>query len=126
MDGIQTYHAPASPLTYGPPQSAGPAPYPVVPLDPASVKTPGDYLRALRRRFWLVLTVGLPLGVAVTVWVLKQPPQYLVEAVISITPPQSDPEFSSLVSHNPTRRDTPANERYAVDRMNRIKSRRLA
>ena len=118
MDGLQHYHAPHL--------SAQPQAILQPPPDPASVKTPADYLKALRRRFWVVLMVGVPLGVAVTVWVIKQPATYTAEATISIVAPQSDPEFSTLVSKNGVRRDSPAMDRYFMDRVNRLKSRGLA
>ena len=59
MDGIQPLHGAT-------PRPAGLRPArPFTPThDPTPVKTPSDYLRALRRRVWLVLAIGVPLSVA--------------------------------------------------------------
>ena len=59
-------------------------------------------------------------------YVIRLPAVYTVEAMISIVPPQSDPEFTTLVSKNGPRRDSIAQERYFQDRVNRIKSKDMA
>ena len=33
------------------------------PINLAAVKTPSDYLRAMRRRIWLILAVAVPLAI---------------------------------------------------------------
>jgi capsular exopolysaccharide synthesis family protein len=119
MDG--THHDTAPTLAHVHPHAL-----PSLPPNPASVKAPSDYARALRRRFWLVLMVGVPMAVAATVYVLRQPAVYQAEALISIVPPQSDPEFQTLVARNGVRRDSPAQERYLADKVAAIRGKRLA
>src|SRR5437879_2568172 len=101
MDGIQPYTAPGRP-----PAVAS------VPGNPALVKTPSDYFRALRRRIGLVLMVGVPLSVAAAVWTVRQPYVYRASAQIFIEPPQYDPVLSTLVTREVGRSDPAANEHY--------------
>ena len=66
MDGIQPYAGgPRPPRRHRPRRPAA--------VRPAAVKTPSDYLRALRRRIWLVLAVGVPLARAGALYVLRLP-----------------------------------------------------
>ena len=68
MDGIQTYRgyaAPPSPLR-GAPAS--------LTINPAAIKTVSNYLRALRRRAWVVLAVAVPLAIVGAIYVLRLPP----------------------------------------------------
>lgn len=61
-------------------------------------KGAGDYLRALRRRFWLLtLVTGLMMTVG-TVVVLKQKPVYRASAQIEVMPPQFDSILASLLA----------------------------
>ena len=115
MDGIQRYAAHPFPAHTQP-----------APPDPASVKAPSDYLRALRRRFWVVFTIGVPLGVAATVWVLRQPAVYEAEAMVFIEPPQHDPVLAALLSKDVGRRDPEATEKYLPNRVAHLKSKMLA
>ena len=65
MDGIQPYVAPT--------RAAVPAMSMAMPaVDPTQVKAPSDYLRAVRRRIWLVLAIGVPLSVLAAVVAMKQ------------------------------------------------------
>ena len=58
MDGIQTYRGSAAPPN---PIRPGPA---ALTVNPAAVKTTSNYFKALRRRFWMVLAVAVPLAIA--------------------------------------------------------------
>src|SRR3979409_1217104 len=107
MDGIQRYAAPSVPAHA---QHAAHVQPP--PANPASVKAPSDYVRALRRRFWVVFMIGVPLSVAATVWVLRQPSVYQAEAMIFIEPPRYDPLLSALLSKDISRREPEAAEKY--------------
>jgi capsular exopolysaccharide synthesis family protein len=74
-------------------------------LNPAAIKTGSSYFRAVRRRFWIVVAVGVPLAIASSIVVLKLPPVYVAKAEIEINPPEIDPALSTLVSHDPAHRD---------------------
>jgi succinoglycan biosynthesis transport protein ExoP len=88
MDGIQPYAGGPRPLVHVHP--AGPS--------PASVKTPSDYLRAIRRRIALVLAVAIPLATAGTLYVLRMPATYLVTARIEVKAPKVDINIARIVS----------------------------
>ncbi len=98
MDGIQTYS----------PTSHPPGPRPIVATVHGShanhpgggtsgVKQPSDYLRAVRRRIWLVLLIAIPIASAGTLLVLRLPAIYSVAAQITIEAPKTDPAIRSLV-----------------------------
>src|SRR6476469_8790682 len=98
MDGIQPYAgAPRPPAT--PPQAA------TLSLTPRLAKAPSAYLRALRRRAWLVLAIGVALSVAGALWAVRQPAIYRATAELVIEPPQYDDLLSSLVSRDVGHRD---------------------
>ena len=119
MDGIQSY--PANPTTPSPLRTtSGP-----LTINPAAVKSPSNYLRALRRRVWLVLAMTVPIASVACIFILRLPPVYLVKAEIEIDPPDYDPMLSTLVSHDIARRDSGSQERYIPNRAARLKSRRL-
>jgi succinoglycan biosynthesis transport protein ExoP len=110
-----------------------PAPSPIRPahaptalaVNPASVKTTSDYLRALRRRIWMVLAVAVPLAVLGCVYALRLPSIYLVKAEIEINAPEYDSALSTLVSHDPGRRDPGSQAQYIPNRASQLKSMRL-
>ena len=80
--------------------------------NPAAVKGPADYLRAMRRRVWLILAVALPMAIATSIWALRQPRVYQAVAEVTIDPPQYDPVLSTLVSHDIGRHDPHSQESY--------------
>ena len=120
MDEIQTYREPAAP-----PNPTRPGPTAVI-VNPATVKNTSNYLRALRRRFWMVLAVALPLAIGSSIVVLRMPLVYLVKAEIEINPPEVDPVFSTLVSHELGRRDPSSLANYIPNQEARLRSRWLA
>jgi capsular exopolysaccharide synthesis family protein len=121
MDAIQTYRGYPAPAAPGPLRAA---PVPLA-ANPAAVKTPSDYLRALRRRIWMVLAVGVPLAVLSCIFVLRLKPVYLVKAEIEINAPDYDPALSTLVSHEIGRRDPGSQAQYIPNRAAQLKSARL-
>ncbi|GAC1468238.1 MAG: hypothetical protein NVSMB9_10710 [Isosphaeraceae bacterium] len=115
MEGIQSHTTPTrSQLTsaFAPPL--------------ISAKTPSDYFRAVCRRIWLVLLVGVPMSVAASVWAVRQPSVYRASAQIQIEPPQFDPVLSTLVSHEVGRHDPEAMDKYLPNRVAYLKSKSLA
>src|SRR5262245_3204410 len=102
MDGIQPYAAagaprPAPAPAHGLTAHVQTAAHPHHPGG-ASAKSPSDYIRALKRRIWLVMAVGVPLAVAGAAWVVRMPNVYRASAQILIEPPQFDPVLSTLLS----------------------------
>src|SRR5579862_9442209 len=89
MDGIQPYAGGNRPLVA--------TVHPSAP-SPSSVKTASDYLRAIRRRIWLVLAIAIPIATGGTLMVLRLQPVYQVSATIEIKAPQVDPAVEHLVT----------------------------
>jgi len=92
----------------------------------AEVKTISNYLSALRRRFWMVLAIAVPLAIASSIVVLKLPPVYLAKAEIEINAPEIDQVLSTLVSHDPGRRDPSSAANYVTNREAWLRSKWLA
>lgn len=61
-------------------------------------KGPSDYIRSLRRRFWLAVLVTSSLLIVGSVAVLRQKPVFRTEAVVRIEPPQTDTILGSIIS----------------------------
>jgi capsular exopolysaccharide synthesis family protein len=123
MDAIQTYRGyPTAPS----PMRGASAPSPAHgAVNPAAVKSTADYLRALRRRFWVVLAVAVPMAVLGCIYALRMPPVYLVKGEIEIDVPDYDPTLSTLVSHDLSRRDAATQSQYIPNRAAQLKSVRL-
>ena len=119
MDEIQSY--PAYPATPSP-QRATTGP---LSINPAAIKRPSNYFRAIRRRIWMILAIAVPMAIVTCIYILRLPPVYLVKAEIEINAPDYDPMLSTLVSHDIGRRDSGSQERYIPNRAARLKSRRL-
>ncbi len=126
MDGLQTYSPPSSPAISSVP--GRPAAFATVSAaNPAAVKTPSDYVLALKRRFWLILMVGVPLSTLVALYVVRQPAYYQATAMIQIQPPQYDQVLSTIVSHDVGRvSDRESNDKYLPNRVAYLKSKALA
>ena len=60
---------------------------PSMPHNLAAVKSVADYVRAVRRRIWLVLVVAVPLAIGTSAWALRLPRIYQAKAEITIEPP---------------------------------------
>jgi capsular exopolysaccharide synthesis family protein len=119
MDAILTHRG--YPAVPGPMRGAPDHPA----VSTAAVKSAADYLRALRRRFWMVLAVAVPLGVLGCIYALRVPPVYLVKAEIEINVPDYDPILSTLVSHDLSRRDAASHAQYIPNRAAQLRSARL-
>src|SRR4051794_25157266 len=117
---IQPYAGPPA----GPPARA--AGLPVLAPAAAPAKPPGDFLRGLRRRFWLALTVTSALITAGAIVVVRQANVYRATAQIQIEPPQFDAILGSIVSNDVGRSDREAGERYVPNRLALLRSRGLA
>jgi capsular exopolysaccharide synthesis family protein len=89
-------------------------------------KSPSDYFRALRRRFWLVILVAIAVGTAGALWVLRLPPVYRAAAQVLIEPPQFDPILSGIVAHEVGRADATASAQYVPNRLAHLRSKALA
>jgi len=132
MDGIQPYSAATPSRTQAAPPPPSPPQGPPHHLtthavaNPAAVKTPSDYVRALRRRVWLVLVVAVPLSVASSVYAVRQPSVYRAATLILIKPPQYDPMLAMLVSNEGGRRDGESLANYLPNRVAQLKSKGLA
>ena len=87
MDGIQAYKGDAAPPSTSRPSITVSPPA----VNPAAVKSTSNYLTALRRRFWVVLAVAVPMAITTSILALKQPAVYLVRAEIEINAPDVDP-----------------------------------
>ncbi len=92
----------------------------------AALKTPADYLKAMRRRIWLVLAVAVPLAIVTSSWALRQPKVYQARAEVTIDPPEFNPMLSSLVSRDIGRHDPGTLERYIPNKIAQLQSKGLA
>jgi succinoglycan biosynthesis transport protein ExoP len=122
MDGIQPLAGHAAPVLARPVSPAHP--WAVAPAPPT--KSAGDYLRALRRRVWLVLMIGLVIGMAGTVWTLRRPNVYRASAQILIVPPQFDAALAGIVPHDVGRLDRETVEKYVPNRLAKLRGLGLA
>ena len=117
MDGIQPFAGGNRPLvaTVHP---SGPS--------PSSVKTASNYMRAVRRRIWLVLAIAIPFGTAGTLFVLRMQPVYSVSASIEVKPPKVDAAISNIVATGDTSRSEAVDEKYIPDTVALLNSKSLA
>jgi capsular exopolysaccharide synthesis family protein len=103
----------------------GAAPVLSLPADP--VKTPSDFMRALRRRFWVVVAVALAVGLPGSVFVVRMPPVYRAVASIVIEPPHFDEGVSVIIPHGGV---APSNQeaiaKYVPNRLAMLRGRGLA
>ncbi|WP_406700367.1 polysaccharide biosynthesis tyrosine autokinase [Singulisphaera sp. Ch08] len=95
------------------------------PHSPAG-KSASDYLRALRRRVWFVLAIGVPLSILCGIAIAYQPNVYSAKTQIAIEAPQFDPVLSSLVSPTVGHQSHESNETYGPNRIAMLRSSRLA
>ncbi|WP_169976480.1 polysaccharide biosynthesis tyrosine autokinase [Tautonia rosea] len=88
-----------------------------------SGKSPSDYLRALRRRFWLIVLVGGVLATIGTTLVLRQKPVYRASAQIEIVPPQFDSILASLMADDSINLSAVTAEQYEANRLAHLRNR---
>lgn len=97
------------------------APAQIPPISSTLPKSASDFARALRRRFWLVLGVGLVVGLSGSAFIVRMPAIYQADAEIEIEPPQFDAALMGIL-------DTQANvsrdqsEQYVVNRIAQLRS----
>jgi succinoglycan biosynthesis transport protein ExoP len=109
------------------PRLHAPAPVPAAPsTNPAAMKGPSDYLRALYRRVWLILAVAVPMAIATSIWALRQPRIYQAVAEVTIEPPRFNPMLSALVSRDLGGNDPHVQETYIPNLIALLRSRTLA
>ncbi len=117
MDGLQTYQGPNRPIVAHVQAPAAP---------PSATKAPSDYIRAVRKRIWLVLALAIPVGTLGTLYVLRMPAIYSTFAMIRVKPPKMDPSVARLVGHGDiTQGDAGADEKYAPDTISLLNSKVL-
>ena len=122
MDGIQAYKGES-----GPPSTLRPGGLAMAPaVNPAAVKTTSHYLKAVRRRFWVVLAIAVPLGIVLSLLVLRQPNVYMVRAELEINPPDLDPLFAALLSNDTGRPNPASHSMYLANHEVKLKSKSLA
>jgi succinoglycan biosynthesis transport protein ExoP len=130
MDGIAPIRgrppAPGSPPVVHRPTASLPFSGAPWPAGQGVQKTAADYLRALRRRIWLVLTVAVPMSIVASTLALRQPRIYQARAEITIDPPQYNPALSTLVSQEIGRHDPLTQEKYVPNRVAFLQSKGLA
>ncbi len=117
MDGIQTY-------TGGQRHLVATAHLPGA--SPSAIKTPSDYLRAIRRRFWLILAVAIPVATAGTMHVLRMQPVYSVSSSIEIKQPRVDQNIRGLIARGDTSPGEAADEKYIPNTLALLNSKSLA
>ncbi len=92
-----------------------------------AAKTTADYLKALRRRAWLVLLVALALILPGSVFVLRQKDVYRAVAQIRIDPPDFDHRFATIVPNGSIGQESPERvQRYVPDKIAELHSPGLA
>ncbi|QDV33814.1 polysaccharide biosynthesis tyrosine autokinase [Tautonia plasticadhaerens] len=85
-------------------------------------KGAGDYLRALRRRFWLLTLVTGLLATIGTVAVLKLKPVYRASAQIEVMPPQFDSILASLLADEEINLNAMRAEQYEANLLARLRN----
>ena len=70
VDGIQAYKGDAAPPSTSRSLITGALPA----VNPAAVKSTSNYLMALKRRFWAVLAVAVPLAITTSILALRDVP----------------------------------------------------
>ena len=134
MDGIQPFTGHHQPARYAhPAQSFGPVHpgagihYGHTGTQMLPAKTPGDYLRAVRRRVWQVVAVGVLLSVAGTLLVLRMPAIYRSTAEVTIEPPRYDHFLSRIIKADAlVQTSSEETEKYVPDKIAFLHSKALA
>ena len=89
-----------------------------------TTKTARDYLRALRKRWWLALALWLLVAIPGSIFVLRQPAIYQAQAEVELVPPQFDPALEVIVNHEVNlQRENP--DQFVLNKIAQIKSKSL-
>jgi len=116
MDGLQAYA--------GPPRNPGLHTHQV---SSKPTKAPSEYLRAIKRRLWLVLAVAVPISILGAIWTARQPNIYSVKSQIMIEPPSFDPHLASLIAKDGSGKlSTESGKEYISNRIAILRSKSLA
>ncbi len=103
---------------------------PVAPANPMLTvhppKSAADFVRAIRRRFALIVVVMTIVGTAGAVYVVRLPAIYKAVGQIQIEPPRSDPAAATIIGNGASYNDREANEKYVPNRLAWLVGRRLA
>ncbi|HEY2154632.1 MAG TPA: polysaccharide biosynthesis tyrosine autokinase [Isosphaeraceae bacterium] len=132
MDGIQPYAGAPHPAhntapSVAPHPAAGPHYATSHPSPTLPVKTTGDYLRAIRRKAWLVVAVGVLVSVAGTLVVLRMPAVYRATAEVTIEPPRYDTILGKIMRADTLVQSTSDEiELYVPDKVALLHSKSLA
>lgn len=90
-------------------------------------KTTADYLRAVRKRAWLVLAIALLVIPPGAIQVLKQPDRYRVFARIRLEPPHFDERVATILPHSGVgQASRESEEKYVPNQMAELKNPALA
>ncbi|MGC8639348.1 MAG: GumC family protein [Isosphaeraceae bacterium] len=92
----------------------------------AAIKTPAHYVKAVRRRLWLVLAVAVPMAVTTSILTLRMPRIYQAHAEITIEPPQPNPFLQGLIAHDVGGHDSASQVNYVPNQIELLKSQNLA
>jgi len=113
MDRIQPYGPMPTPRPGQAPAHAQPHAHATPPgyaADGWPAKTAADYVRAVRRRTWMILAVALPIALGGAVLAVRMAPVYKAEASIRIDPPKNDQILASILPHDIGGRDGESQE----------------
>ncbi len=88
-------------------------------------KTPADYLRAVRQRFWVVLAVAAPIIVGATLLVLRMPAVYQVTAEVIIEPPRPNSSVISIVNPNLAPKSEDGDDKFMANKITLLRSKSL-
>lgn len=93
-----------------------------------SAKTPGDYVRAMYNRAWLLLGLAVPVAVGGSLGVLRMKDTYRTQAQITIESPHFDDTLLGLLTHQGVGRSRPSETeaRYVANRLMRLRGIELA
>ncbi len=109
--------APSHAITY---QSAGGAEQPT-----AQPKTARDYLRGIRRRFWLAILVATLVLTGGTIYVLRQPSIYRAEAIIQITQPNFNTVLAQLLTDDVVHFDNIPSTQFESNLLSQLRTREM-
>jgi polysaccharide biosynthesis transport protein len=130
MDRILQPHSPSHTAPRGVGATGRPVvvPHPIASGHaPAPQKSAGDFLRALRRRIWIVLIVATAVAGSGSAWVVRQPDVYRATAQILIEPPRFDAAaINFLNGGGHAGMDQYSIERYVPNKIAFLRSRALA
>lgn len=85
-------------------------------------KTPADYLRAIKKRFWVILALAVPIIVVATLYVLRMPAVYSVMAEVVIEPPHPNASVISIVNPNLAPKGQEAPDAYMANKLAMLRS----